>query len=114
MCLPPRRILIHLFSLLFVCVVCMSHVLIGYENPQSPASTAQAVHVAMRNVEYHYTPDTSVRIRFLHGAAAGAYYPAANGLLAHITAPKDRGRSFRSPGSPSAAWKPLCSSCLAP
>lgn len=35
-----------------------------------------------------------VAVRFLHGAAAGAYYPAANGLLAHITAPKDRGRSF--------------------
>ncbi|HYR49566.1 MAG TPA: MFS transporter, partial [Candidatus Eisenbacteria bacterium] len=29
-----------------------------------------------------------------HGAAAGAYWPAANGLLAHVTPAEDRGRAF--------------------
>jgi MFS family permease len=35
-----------------------------------------------------------VAVRFLHGAAAGAYWPAANGLLAHVVPAKDRGRAF--------------------
>src|SRR5712691_1849353 len=35
-----------------------------------------------------------IAVRFLHGAAAGAYWPAANGLLAHATPAKDRGRAF--------------------
>jgi DHA1 family multidrug resistance protein-like MFS transporter len=35
-----------------------------------------------------------VAVRFLHGAAAGAYWPAANGLLAQMTSAKDRGRAF--------------------
>jgi MFS family permease len=35
-----------------------------------------------------------IAVRFLHGAAAGAYWPAANGLLAHVTQAKDRGRAF--------------------
>jgi len=33
-------------------------------------------------------------VRLLHGAAQGAYWPAANGLLAETTAPGERGRAF--------------------
>lgn len=33
-------------------------------------------------------------VRLLHGAAQGAFYPAANGLLAEVTAPSQRGRAF--------------------
>lgn len=33
-------------------------------------------------------------VRLLHGAAQGAYFPAANGLLAEMTAPAGRGRAF--------------------
>jgi MFS family permease len=35
-----------------------------------------------------------IAVRFLHGAAAGAYWPAANGLVAHVTKAKDRGQAF--------------------
>jgi len=35
-----------------------------------------------------------IGVRFLHGAAAGAYWPAANGLLAQVTPPNQRGRAF--------------------
>ena len=35
-----------------------------------------------------------VFVRFLHGAAAGAFWPASNGLLADVTAPSERGRAF--------------------
>ncbi|HSS60509.1 MAG TPA: MFS transporter [Candidatus Limnocylindrales bacterium] len=33
-------------------------------------------------------------VRLLHGAAQGAYWPAANGLLAEVTAREERGRAF--------------------
>ena len=35
-----------------------------------------------------------VLVRFIQGGAQGAYFPAANGLLAEITAPPERGRVF--------------------
>jgi MFS family permease len=35
-----------------------------------------------------------IAVRFLHGAAAGAYWPAANGLVAQLTPPNQRGRAF--------------------
>src|SRR6202171_3835336 len=35
-----------------------------------------------------------VAVRFLHGAAAGAYWPAANGLIARMTPPNQRGRAY--------------------
>jgi MFS family permease len=35
-----------------------------------------------------------VVVRLLHGAASGAYWPAANGLIAHVTPPNQRGRAF--------------------
>jgi MFS family permease len=35
-----------------------------------------------------------VVVRFLHGLAAGAYWPAANGLVAQLTPPSERGRAF--------------------
>jgi MFS family permease len=35
-----------------------------------------------------------IGVRFLHGAAAGVYWPAANGLIAQVTAPENRGREF--------------------
>jgi DHA1 family tetracycline resistance protein-like MFS transporter len=35
-----------------------------------------------------------VLVRFLQGGAQGAYFPAANGLLADVTAPAQRGRVF--------------------
>lgn len=35
-----------------------------------------------------------IAVRFLHGAAAGAYWPAANGLIAQLTPPNQRGRAF--------------------
>jgi MFS family permease len=35
-----------------------------------------------------------IAVRFLHGAAAGAYWPAANGLIAEVTPPNQRGRAF--------------------
>jgi DHA1 family tetracycline resistance protein-like MFS transporter len=35
-----------------------------------------------------------IAVRFLHGAAAGAYWPAANGLIAQVTPPNQRGRAF--------------------
>ena len=33
-------------------------------------------------------------VRLLHGAAQGAFFPAANGLLAEVTPAKERGRAF--------------------
>jgi DHA1 family tetracycline resistance protein-like MFS transporter len=35
-----------------------------------------------------------ILVRFIQGGAQGAYWPAANGLLAEITAPEERGRVF--------------------
>jgi len=35
-----------------------------------------------------------VLVRFLQGGAQGAYFPAANGLLADVTTPAERGRAF--------------------
>ena len=35
-----------------------------------------------------------ILVRFIQGGAQGAYWPAANGLLAEITAPQERGRVF--------------------
>ena len=35
-----------------------------------------------------------VLVRLLHGAAQGAYWPAANGLVAEVTGPRQRGRAF--------------------
>ena len=35
-----------------------------------------------------------VAVRLLHGAAQGAYWPAANGLVAETTQPAERGRAF--------------------
>lgn len=35
-----------------------------------------------------------VLVRLLHGAAQGAYWPAANGLVAEVTEPSGRGRAF--------------------
>jgi MFS family permease len=35
-----------------------------------------------------------VLVRLLHGAAQGAYFPAANGLVAEVTASSERGRAF--------------------
>jgi DHA1 family multidrug resistance protein-like MFS transporter len=35
-----------------------------------------------------------VALRFVHGAAAGAFWPAANGLIAEATPPKGRGRAY--------------------
>ncbi len=35
-----------------------------------------------------------VVVRLLHGAASGAYWPAANGLIGQLTAPSQRGRAF--------------------
>jgi MFS family permease len=35
-----------------------------------------------------------IAVRLLHGAAQGAYYPAANGLLAEVTPADRRGRAF--------------------
>jgi DHA1 family tetracycline resistance protein-like MFS transporter len=35
-----------------------------------------------------------VVVRLLHGAAQGAYFPAANGLIGEISAPGERGRAF--------------------
>jgi MFS transporter, DHA1 family, multidrug resistance protein len=35
-----------------------------------------------------------IALRFVHGAAAGAFWPAANGLIAEVTPPNQRGRAF--------------------
>jgi MFS family permease len=35
-----------------------------------------------------------IALRFLHGAAAGAFWPAANGLIAELTPPNQRSRAF--------------------
>src|ERR1700730_800289 len=35
-----------------------------------------------------------ILVRFIQGGASGAYLPAANGLLAEITGPPERGRVF--------------------
>jgi MFS transporter, DHA1 family, multidrug resistance protein len=35
-----------------------------------------------------------IALRFLHGAAAGAFWPAANGLIAEVTPSNQRGRAF--------------------
>jgi len=35
-----------------------------------------------------------IAVRFLHGAAQGAYWPAANGLVAEMAEPAERGRAF--------------------
>src|SRR5258706_8932660 len=44
-----------------------------------------------------------VLVRFIQGGAQGAYWPAANGLLAEITAPQERGRVFGFMQSPNMA-----------
>jgi MFS family permease len=45
-----------------------------------------------------YLPDLPlfafIAIRFLHGAAAGAFWPAANGLIAEVAPPKELGKAF--------------------
>jgi MFS family permease len=35
-----------------------------------------------------------IALRFVQGAAAGAFWPAANGLIAEVTPPNQRGRAF--------------------
>jgi MFS family permease len=35
-----------------------------------------------------------IAVRAVHGAAAGAFWPAANGLIAEVTPPDQRGRAF--------------------
>ena len=35
-----------------------------------------------------------IAIRFLHGAAAGAFWPAANGLIAEVAPPNELGKAF--------------------
>jgi MFS family permease len=35
-----------------------------------------------------------IAVRLLHGAAQGAYWPAANGLVAEVSGPRERGRAF--------------------
>ena len=35
-----------------------------------------------------------IALRFVHGAAAGAFWPAANGLIAEVTPSNQRGRAF--------------------
>jgi MFS family permease len=35
-----------------------------------------------------------IAIRFLHGAAAGAFWPAANGLIAEVAPPQELGKAF--------------------
>jgi MFS family permease len=35
-----------------------------------------------------------IAIRFLHGAATGAFWPAANGLIAEVAPPKEFGKAF--------------------
>ena len=61
------RIMRQLAILFVFSVVGTSQLRLSHENPQNPSSTAHPVLVAMRNVEYHYTPEISVRIRFLRG-----------------------------------------------
>ena len=39
-------------------------------------------------------PAAFIAVRFLQGAAQGAYFPAANGLLADVTGPRERGRVY--------------------
>jgi len=39
-------------------------------------------------------PAAFIVIRMLQGCAAGAYWPAANGLVADVTEPKERGQAF--------------------
>ena len=41
--------------------------LCGSDNPPNSKPSDQPVQIAMRNLEYHYTPEISVGIRFLHG-----------------------------------------------
>jgi hypothetical protein len=48
---------------------------LSLEHPQSPASNVRPVQVAMRNVEYHYTPDISARILFLQGELLPTHPP---------------------------------------
>ncbi|HXM72914.1 MAG TPA: MFS transporter, partial [Candidatus Dormibacteraeota bacterium] len=35
-----------------------------------------------------------ILVRFIQGGAQGAYFPAANGLLAEVSPPEERGRVF--------------------
>ena len=35
-----------------------------------------------------------IAVRFLHGASAGAFWPAANGLIAEVAPPKELGKAF--------------------
>jgi DHA1 family quinolone resistance protein-like MFS transporter len=39
-------------------------------------------------------PTAFIVVRLLQGCAIGAYWPAANGLLADVTEPKERGKAF--------------------
>jgi hypothetical protein len=52
---------------MFLVLVGGSNAFLSYENSQNSASSAGAVQVAMKNVEYHYTPDIAVHISFLQG-----------------------------------------------
>lgn len=56
-----------LSAILFFWAAGVSHPLQTHNTSQSPPTTARSVQVAMRNVEYHYTPEISVRIHFLQG-----------------------------------------------
>lgn len=67
-----RGLTSRLSAIFFFFILGANQSLLSYENPQSPASTARPVQVAMKNVEYHYTPDISVHIIFLQGEL----YPA--------------------------------------
>src|SRR5712691_4350544 len=42
----------------------------------------------------HLPLEAFIALRFVHGAAAGAFWPAANGLIAEVTPPTQRGRAF--------------------
>jgi hypothetical protein len=63
---PAGRTVYQLSTLLFL-VIGAGELGQYFQGSQNSGSTARPVQVAMRNVEYHYTADTSVRIRFLHG-----------------------------------------------
>lgn len=62
-----RSILTRLLVFIFLSLPGTNEALLADENPDKHAASVRPVQVAMRNVDYHYTPDVSVHILLLEG-----------------------------------------------
>lgn len=63
----PEPIISRLSRLFLLCILSAVQLLPGSENSRNSVPSPGPVQVAMKNVDYHYTPDISVHIVFLQG-----------------------------------------------